>query len=414
VVSVLVVLALGWASALLPRSTYDPAARSFAPAGGWSHGAVDGTTAVLAMTQVSAVLAAMVVTCDLARRRWFRAGLLWTVAGTGVAVALLGIGQKLGLTHLALGSMDRHEGVPFATFNYQGNAGSFLNLGLPAVAAVAALALRRRGGARARIAAWLAVGGVAAATVTTGSKAAQAIAMCLVVAVPVVMPGLLSPRAAGRWTAGLMAAVIVAAVLGGVVATSKERWRGVGEEAGESGYRAQVWKATWRTFGHDPWFGDGPGGYKVVLPTSPYLESRLRQISIVSNHVPGQRVSLWSNVHEDYLQTLVEWGVVGSLAWAGVVGGGLLALWRAARGSPAGSRDRLLLAGAGLALAGLFAHALVDFPLQVPSLQLYAAVLLGLGWGCGTVSRPVDEPEATRAADRPTARDPGRHVGEGV
>jgi hypothetical protein len=28
-------------------------------------------------------------------------------------------------------------------------------------------------------------------------------------------------------------------------------------------------------------------------------------------------------------------------------------------------------------------HALGDFPFQVPSIQLYAAVFVGLFWGCG-------------------------------
>jgi hypothetical protein len=33
------------------------------------------------------------------------------------------------------------------------------------------------------------------------------------------------------------------------------------------------------------------------------------------------------------------------------------------------------------ALAGVSLHAFVDFPLQISSLQLYAVVIVGLGWG---------------------------------
>jgi len=33
------------------------------------------------------------------------------------------------------------------------------------------------------------------------------------------------------------------------------------------------------------------------------------------------------------------------------------------------------------ALAGVFLHAFVDFPLQISSLQLYTVLIVGLAWG---------------------------------
>lgn len=427
VVAVLAVLALGWASALFPRSVYNPVARLFAPAGGgWPPGTVDGTTSLLAMTQVSVLLAAMLMACDLVGRRWFRLALLCTAAATGVTIAVLGIAQKVGVSALALGAMDRYEGIPFATFNYHGNAGSFLNLALPAAAALAVLGVRRQWSPAARAGTWLAMVILVVGTVMTTSKGALAVTVFLLAALAVVMPSLVSVWRARPWTSRLAAAVMVGAVVTGVVATSVERWRGVGAEAGNSGFRVSMWKAAGQMFGDDPWFGYGPGAYKIVLPTSPYVDNRLRGISIVRAPRPGAPVSMWSNVHEDYLQTLVEWGLVGSLAWAGVVGGGLRALWRATRRVPAGSEDRVLLVGAGLALAGLLAHALVDFPLQVPSLQLYVAVFLGLAWGSAVIARSegghadtvpcrAGDLGTATAADRSMARDcTGRALGEGT
>ena len=44
-------------------------------------------------------------------------------------------------------------------------------------------------------------------------------------------------------------------------------------------------------------------------------------------------------------------------------------------------RRRLTLPLVVIALAGVALHALIDFPLQIESIQLYTAVYLGLCWG---------------------------------
>jgi hypothetical protein len=94
--------------------------------------------------------------------------------------------------------------------------------------------------------------------------------------------------------------------------------------------------------------------------------------------------------HTDWLQTVVEWGILGALAWGILVGGGLWEALRSLRESRVkkveiGSREAMV-AGVATALGGLLLHALIDFPLQIPSIQLYFVVLLALAWNAARCS----------------------------
>jgi hypothetical protein len=108
----------------------------------------------------------------------------------------------------------------------------------------------------------------------------------------------------------------------------------------------------------------------------------------------------------------MEWGWLGSALWALLVFGGIgvavlslrrqNALRRNQRSDVSGQlglaesasqrssvsafqewswRRRLILPLAVIALAGVAMHGLVDFPLQIVSIQLYVATYLGLCWG---------------------------------
>jgi len=87
---------------------------------------------------------------------------------------------------------------------------------------------------------------------------------------------------------------------------------------------------------------------------------------------------MWMHAHDDALQALAEWGLIGTALLATVVGGTLVTAIRGARRAPPADRA-VLLAGA-IALGAVLVHALVDFPFQVASVQLavaaWAAVVL--------------------------------------
>jgi O-antigen ligase len=116
------------------------------------------------------------------------------------------------------------------------------------------------------------------------------------------------------------------------------------------------------------WHGFGPGTFALVFPHYTGAQADL---------IPG----IWRYAHDDYLQTLLEWGWAGAIFWALLFFGAMAQLfihWRKRR--DLSTADRVLVFVSGLALAGVAAHAIVDFPLQIASLQLYAGVCVAFGW----------------------------------
>lgn len=88
-------------------------------------------------------------------------------------------------------------------------------------------------------------------------------------------------------------------------------------------------------------------------------------------------------VHNDYLEVWVEFGLIGLLLLLALIAACAAACWRGAR------EARILAAGA--ALAAVFTHAMVDFPLYVPVL------LLGVGFWVGALTEPGSEEAASTA-----------------
>jgi O-antigen ligase len=132
--------------------------------------------------------------------------------------------------------------------------------------------------------------------------------------------------------------------------------------------RFRIYRVCWLSLPAAGWFGFGPGTFSIVFP---FL---LREHGVELN-------GILRYAHQDYLQTLLEWGTVGFALWAVLVGGGIarvaLYLWR----GPAIRREHALgLALTALSIFGVLIHSLIDFPLQIASLQLITAVLLGQLW----------------------------------
>ncbi|HMC58864.1 MAG TPA: O-antigen ligase family protein, partial [Candidatus Solibacter sp.] len=151
------------------------------------------------------------------------------------------------------------------------------------------------------------------------------------------------------------------------------RWHQTAQEIGSGsllGTRLLAQQAALRAVPDAGIFGFGPGCFQVMFPYyTAFLENRIEGI--------------WRYLHADYLQTLLEWGLFGTALWALIFFGGIARGVRAYRrpDTNVSSQHNLFLPAVLLALTGVALHALIDFPLQIASIQLYVAVYLGLCWG---------------------------------
>jgi O-antigen ligase len=116
-------------------------------------------------------------------------------------------------------------------------------------------------------------------------------------------------------------------------------------------------------------FGFGPGMFQVAFP---YQNSPARNVGI----------AVRDYAHEDYLQTVLEWGWMGAFWWSLLVAGGLYRAFRtyAQRELFTSKTERHLVLAAILGVCGTLAQALIDFPLQVASLRLFFLLLLAVCW----------------------------------
>jgi O-Antigen ligase len=372
----------GW-MALNARSMYDSEFSFFLPLRNFAPpfaGSVDYAISTVWMFRAALLLGTMLFVSDLSQsNRWLL--WLWYVVGlVGGSIAFLGLLQKATGARMIFWQPPPPPEVGvttfFATYFYHGNAGAFLNLVWPLSAGLVMreFTTRSHPGMRAlwTIVFILTVAGVLANT----SRMAQLVALVLLVLI-----GWHSGPALLRKLSGAQKSVVIAGALAIVLAlialaqaTHLEqplnRWRSVRERM-PTDARWQASRIALSVLPHVGFFGFGPGTFRVVFPRYNVGSGR---------PVPGT----WRFLHEDYLQTVLEWGWLGSSLWALLFFGGIAAAIRSYKTHATRDwtpRRRLLQPLAILGLIGVALHALVDFPFQIESIQLYVASYLGICWG---------------------------------
>jgi hypothetical protein len=317
------------------------------------------------------LLGAFCIACDMAVTPVWRRRLWFTLAGTGLSIVTLGLAQRFTGAQDIFWSLETFRGPTFfGVYRYHANAGAFINLVLPLQVGLAVRALRTEGAEAGRVLWCLGAFVTAAAGFVNVSKAANVICLFLILAMAVFFGANQFRSGGGRiWMAeGVSILVVVGVALSFGLEKTFDRWENlVGVwRSGATNSRLQAYEIIVR--GPLPaagWCGFGPGTFERVFDF--YRESLGSQI-----------VGRWDKAHSDALQTPMEWGWAGAVAWVILIGGGFFKALRAARGY---SEDSLLAASAALALAGVMIHALMDFPLQIASLQLFTLVIVGLCWG---------------------------------
>jgi hypothetical protein len=160
--------------------------------------------------------------------------------------------------------------------------------------------------------------------------------------------------------------------------------------------RPVMWGAGWRIFREHPVFGAGAGSFNVMF----------------ERHRPDHEQTDPRWTHNEYLNTLSDYGAVGGVLFFGACG---LIAWRAARrggAAPASSRTRsdallddpIVIEALGVGVLAFAFQLFVDFHLKIPALALTSATIAGLAvnrrwsWPTPDGLRPVTRPGRASAA----------------
>lgn len=334
-------------------------------------------------------LLAFIVVADRARDAVFYRRLLWTVACSGVLVAMLGLAQKTTWGDRLYGRIrPAYGGTPLGPFVNPNHFAGYLELAVPVLAGLWVALARRERNDKARprrpaaespgqsfvpqlfMLSVIVVIGFFAIWSSRSRGGLLSLASALVL---FALTAVWRRRAAGRWRLPIALAVLL--VLGMGVAW-KVRAISVQESLAPElstepslGKRLRVWQASADMLLKFPLTGTGLATYGYAIPL----------------YQGGGYDRLWIYAHNDYVQLASETGLLGAALF-------LIGLVRLLRRVLARVvRDPLRWGGAVMGCAvgvvSILLHSLVDFNLQIPSNALLFVFL-----GAVLVARTAETP----------------------
>src|SRR5205085_4642481 len=279
---------------------------------------VDYAISVAWMIRAALLMGVILLVVDLSQDDRSLIQLWAVIAIVGGSISLLGLLQKATSAQAIFWQTPimHYTSNFFAAYYYHANAGAFLNLILPLTAGVAVRAFGSPSSPLVR-SVWLLIFllNVAAIAANT-SRAAQLISVLIAIA----LLWQLGPRLFRRLSrseknialGGAAAILFVIFAIGQATHLEKpvQRREKLSEQMSVDA-RWSVSRIALKILPEAGAFGFGPGTFRVVFP------AYTRRASDAS--VAGQ----WRFLHEDYLQTEIEWGWLGSLLWAVLFFGGI-------------------------------------------------------------------------------------------
>jgi hypothetical protein len=397
------VIVLGWG--LVPVSAAHLLSETSLAAVTWNLGRWPASTTVrppaaMALLATGMVLA-LLLSADLGRNPLWRRRILLAMAVTGASLAIFGVAQVALGAESIFGQQaywDQRDVLPghfFATFFHHSVAGAFLNLTWPL--ALGLLLAARLGRSAFQGRGWEFLFGACAAVVLLAvvvnvSKAGLILAVLLLLGFAL-WPGLTFFRSLRPAQQMAAAGGIVLVLVAGLF---------LGRETGRLQLAEERWQEWYMTVSRLPAEMQRTGGIPTEPPFDRFAAAsvslEMAQQSRLWGFGPGSWMRtfpeftgemefepfwLWMQfAHQDYLQTLVEWGAIGAMLWGILIFGALFVALRVLRrsGWDLWGSEAISLYVILISLTGLLLHAAGDFPLQIPSIQLYAFVLLGFCW----------------------------------
>ncbi len=339
------------------------------------------------MTVTSLLLLSFAVLCELFGDSTLRRFILMAAAFSGILISVIGIILKVVGDPLMLYIWKPADSNwnDFAFYRYHGNAGAFLNLVWPLILVFTRRAFSPPAKSVAQKVFWMFASLACGSALFLNASKASLVIGLLILPWPF-STGLMRLKAR---TLFVLAACTVFILAAGLAASSRfadeaafQRMTNAYEVSISFDGRRAAYEEYLNALPAVGWFGLGPGIFKIAFP---YQLSAMRNVGEGAVH---------DFAHEDYLQTVLEWGWLGTVWWTLLVAVGLYRAIRtyARRELFPSKTDRHLVLAAILGVCGTLVQAAIDFPLQVASIRLFFLVLLAFCWASpNLLSAPTEE-----------------------
>lgn len=374
-------------------------AKRFIP---WLPSTVDASTSLAALKHWALLGALFWMSCDFCSRRTQLQLYRNALAVAGFLQIAFALGQRLADARSVLGS-GWGEHLPFfGTFLYPGSAGAYLNLLIPIFSIYAFDKTQRSLVGIAGLA------GLAVAIFWNTSRLSSLVAICSGSLLALLLGWIawghadkaLLRASLARRLERLRPALVSVLLVGGLallvfpVPPLFEKWKLLPEQWGRAYPRFEAMRACLEVTRDAGSFGFGPGTFAAVFPQ--YAQKMAESAR-----------GVWRHAHCDYLEWLIEWGWVGCLLWSFLPLGALIRVgMQMVRGD---SMDRRTEAACAFtALVTLSLHALADFPVFNPAVQMLAVFWLGTAWSAGDSRHGCGTPSRRQQSVNPSVLAPGR------